>query len=154
MRAWRVAKRSRARDLSGAGAAITGGRWNDRDVPALYLGMTPAICCLESFVHAAGRPSLPMAITSFDLPVDPGLYFEPEAEDLPQGWQSMPMDRPSMAFGTAVLQAGQYLGLIVPSAVLPLERNIILNPSHPAMRDVLIVEVFDFTYDERMFTHR
>ena len=54
MRAWRIAKAKRATDLSGMGAAIEGGRWNDQDVPAVYMGLTRAIFCLETFVHAGG----------------------------------------------------------------------------------------------------
>ena len=37
---------------------------------------------------------------------------------------------------------------------MPLERNIMLNPRHAAMADVRIVEVLDFSYDERMFQIR
>ena len=44
MRAWRVAKASRATDLSGKGASIDGGRWNDVDVPAGALAAgSPAV---------------------------------------------------------------------------------------------------------------
>lgn len=56
MQAWRVAKAKRATDLSGRGAAIEGGRWNDMDVPAVYMGLSPAICALET-VRASQRPS-------------------------------------------------------------------------------------------------
>ena len=37
MRAWRVAKAKRATDLSGRGAAIEGGRWNE---PVSYTHLT------------------------------------------------------------------------------------------------------------------
>lgn len=154
MRAWRVAKASRASDLSGQGAAIQGGRWNDKDVPVVYLGLSPAICCLETFVHASGRPLFPMKITVFELPDDDGLYLRPAPQDLPQGWNSLPADRPSMDFGSRWLKAGEQLGLIVPSAVLPLEWNILLNPRHPAIARVRVEDSFDFLYDERMFQTR
>lgn len=57
MRAWRITKAKRATDLSEQGAAIEGGRSNHQDVPAVYMGLTPAICCLETFVHADGEPT-------------------------------------------------------------------------------------------------
>ena len=63
MRAWRIAKAKRARDLSGTGAAMEGGRWNDIDVPAVYMGLSPAICALETFVHATRMPDYPVKIT-------------------------------------------------------------------------------------------
>lgn len=154
MFAWRVAKARRAHDLSGVGAALDGGRWNDVDVPALYMGLSPAICCLETFVHTTRYPAMPLTITRFFLPDDDALYLEPSLSELPKGWDAIPSDRPSMSFGTKWLQGKTHLGLIVPSAVLPLERNIVINPKHPAMADVHVEEVFDFMYDERMFLPR
>ncbi|MHC6225306.1 RES family NAD+ phosphorylase [Pseudomonas sp. X10] len=154
MLAWRVAKASRADDLSGKGAAIVGGRWNQIDIPALYMGLSPAICCLETFVHASGRPQFAMKITCFELPDDPALYLEPSPHALPEGWDAAPADSPSMAFGSRWLQACSHLGLIVPSVVLPLERNVVINPLHPALEQVRVREIFDFAYDERMFKAR
>lgn len=154
MRAWRVSKASRADDLSGKGAAMEGGRWNDENLRAVYLGLSPAICCLETFVHHNQRPIIPLKIVMLDLPDDPGLFHEPAIQTLPAKWNSLPADRPSMDYGSAWLNEGKQLGLIVPSAVLPLERNIMLNPMHPAMQQVKIIEVLDFSYDERMFKIR
>lgn len=154
MRAWRISKASRATDLSGKGAAIDGGRWNDAEIPAVYLGLSPAICCLETFVHQTRRPVIPMKITVLELPDVPELYFEPALNDLPEGWASLPADRPSMAYGTAWLARNEQLGLILPSAVMRIERNIMLNPRHPAMAVVQIVEVLDFAYDGRLFLVR
>jgi len=154
MFAWRITKARRARDLSGVGAALDGGRWNDVDVPALYMGLSAAICCLETFVHTTRYPALPLKITRFVLPDDETLYLEPNPSELPKGWQAIPPDRPSMMFGAKWLQAKTHLGLIVPSAVLPLERNVVLNPKHPAIEAVRVDEVFNFMYDERMFLTR
>ncbi|TAL78266.1 MAG: RES domain-containing protein [Burkholderiaceae bacterium] len=154
MFAWRIAKAKRAADLSGKGAALDGGRWNDVDVPAVYMGLTPAICGLETFVHTSQYPRLLLKIIRFELPEDEELYFEPAPEKLPVGWQAIPPDRPSMTFGTEWLLAGKHLGLIVPSVVLPLERNIVINPKHPAIDQVRLDVQFDFMYDERMFLPR
>lgn len=154
MRAWRVAKAKRASDLTGQGAAMEGGRWNEAEVPALYMGLSPAICCLETFVHTNVRPVFPLKITQFQLPDDPKLYLQPESASLPPGWAVLPADRASMEFGTRWLKANTHLGLIVPSVVLPLERNIVINPCHPAIAQIAIETIFDFTYDERMFMAR
>lgn len=154
MRAWRVAKARRATDLSGKGAALEGGRWNDVEIPAVYLGLTPAICCLETFVHATGRPLIPLKITCFELPDDEALYWRPDHAALPKGWAALPADRPSMDFGTRWLEQGSQLGLIIPSAILPLECNLLVNPRHPAVNDIKVIDTFDFSYDPRMFNAR
>lgn len=151
MRAWRIAKAKRATDLSGLGAAIEGGRWNEQDVPAVYMGLTPAICCLETFVHADGEPAFPLKITCFELPAEPSLYLEVDPATLPDGWASLPADRPSMDYGTRWLQSNTHLGLIVPSAVLALEKNVVINPGHPAASGIKVIQVYDFIYDPRMF---
>lgn len=151
MRAWRIAKAKRASDLTGQGAAIEGGRWNEQDLPAVYMGLTPAICCLETFVHANGVPTVPMKITCFELPEDPSLYLTPDPKTLPEGWNTLPADSPSIEYGSSWLRSGDYLGLIVPSAVLALEQNVVVNPRHAAIEQVRVIEVFDFIYDKRMF---
>lgn len=152
MIAWRLSKAKHGNDLSGTGAAINGGRWNNKDFPALYLGENPAICCLEHFVNASGPPSTGMVLTQIELPEGDGLYWEPDA--LPQGWDSKPADNPSMDFGTAWLKSARHLGLIVPSAVLPVQKNLVINPRHPAWSDIKVLAAQDFFYDPRMFQSR
>lgn len=151
MLAWRVSSEKWIADLTGRGAAIAGGRWNDQDVPAVYMGLTPAICCLESFVHASGVPLAPMKIACFELPDDQALYLNVAGKDLPEGWASLPADRASMDFGTRWLTGGTQLAMVVPSAVLPLEKNLVINPQHPAKTQIKLIEVYDFAYDQRMF---
>lgn len=53
-----------------------------------------------------------------------------------------------------VLKSASQLGLIVPSVVLPLEHNIVLNPLHPAISNVKVLDIYDFSYDKRMFAQR
>lgn len=150
--AWRLSKAKHSNDLSGIGAAINGGRWNIKDVPALYLGENPAICCLEHFVNASGPPSTALVLAQVELPGDEDLYWEPD--DLPPGWNSKPADTPSMDFGTAWLRSGNHLGLIVPSAVLPVQKNLVINPRHPAWPGIKVIEAQEFFYDPRMFQNR
>lgn len=151
MRAWRIAKAKYAEDLTGYGASICGGRWNHQDQRMVYAGLSPSVCCLESFVHQGGQPLIPMKIITLDLPDDPDLYLELDQAVLPSGWNALPADRASMDLGTEWLRGSKQLGLIVPSAVISLDRNILLNPNHPMISQVAIVEVNDFSYDPRMF---
>ncbi len=150
--AWRLSKAKHGNDLSGTGAAINGGRWNNKDLSALYLGENPAICCLEHFVNASGPPSTAMMLTQLELPEYEYLYWEPN--ELPPGWDNKPADTPSMEFGSAWLQSVSHLGLIVPSAVLPVQKNLVINPHHPAWPRIKILEMKDFFYDPRMFRNQ
>src|SRR3546814_1665453 len=78
------------------------------------MGLSPAICCLETFVHASSYPNLPLTITRFILPDDEALYLKPSPSKLPTSWAAIPPGRASMAYGTQWLQQNKYLGLIVP----------------------------------------
>ncbi len=50
----------------------------------------------------------------------------------------------------AWLRSASSLGLVVPSRVIPLERNVLLNPRHPAMVDVQVALTEPFAFDDRL----
>jgi RES domain-containing protein len=54
------------------------------------------------------------------------------------------------ALGTDWLKSLKSLMLRVPSAVIPNEVNLIINPMHKDMKYVKIIHVEDFTYDKRL----
>jgi RES domain-containing protein len=56
----------------------------------------------------------------------------------------------SRLYGDAWLRSAQSLGLFVPSRVIPLERNILLNPRHPAMTQVTVTLTEPFVFDDRL----
>ena len=72
-----------------------------------------------------------------DTIADPGF---PDRQELGQ----------SRAAGDAWLRSASSLGLIVPSRVIPLERNVLLNPRHPAMADVSVTLTQPFDFDDRL----
>lgn len=56
----------------------------------------------------------------------------------------------SRASGDAWLHSASSLGLMVPSRVIPLERNVLLNPRHPAMAGVTVAVNEPFVFDDRL----
>jgi RES domain-containing protein len=146
MRAWRIGKAGNVSELTGAGAALYGGRWNHPDHPALYLGLSTASCALDTFMLAGHVPCLPLKLVELQLPDDPALYSEPNLQQLPEGWDALPADKASMDFGTAWLERTEHLGLILPSATMDQTRCLMINPKHPAMKQVTIVQSTDFIY--------
>ncbi|MCU0811440.1 MAG: RES family NAD+ phosphorylase [Thiobacillaceae bacterium] len=150
MFAWRIAKRDRALDRSGFGASIKGQRWNSANIPAIYAGLTPEIAALEKLVHTGSILPRDLVVVRFHLPDGEGLYDIPHPADLPKGWDVLPGSPAAAAYGDAFLFEGKYLGLIVPSAVVPEARNIIINPGHPAMKQVKLETVRNFTFAPRL----
>lgn len=60
-RVWRIATDAPAYqpdDLTGTGAKLTAGRWNERDMPAVYAAENRSLACLETMAHlkAGGLP--------------------------------------------------------------------------------------------------
>jgi RES domain-containing protein len=146
MQAWRIGKAGNVSELTGAGAALYGGRWNHPDHPALYLGLSTASCALDTFMLAGHVPCLPLKLVELQLPDDPALYKEPNLQQLPEGWDALPADKASMDFGTTWLERTEHLGLILPSATMDQTRCLMINPKHPAMKQVTIVQSTDFIY--------
>jgi RES domain-containing protein len=150
IRAWRLSKARYAGDLTGQGAARDGQRWNQRGQRAVYLGLTPEITVLEVLVHLNGVLSVPLVLSSYDVPDRPGLITEADPAALPEGWNAIPHGQASASFGGNWLRAGQQLGLVLPSVVVPQARNLLLNPLHPAMAQVVLAQQEPFQLDQRL----
>lgn len=150
IRAWRLSKARYAGDLTGQGSARDGQRWNRAGQRAVYLGMTPEITVLEVLVHLNGVLSAPLVLCGFDVPDTPGLIAEADPTALPEGWNAIPHGQASAAFGGDWLAAGEQLGLVLPSVVVPQARNLLLNPLHPAMAQVALVHQEPFLLDQRL----
>jgi RES domain-containing protein len=54
--------------------------------------------------------------------------------------------------GTAWLSGKKSVALVVPSVVIPLERNVLLNPAHPHFDRVATIDCKPFFFDPRLFT--
>lgn len=70
------------------------------------------------------------------------------AADAPD-WAVMAEHPACRRMGDAWLASGETLALRVPAAPVPEEENVVLNPRHPAMRDVRVVSRRAFAYDPR-----
>ncbi|MBM2839324.1 MAG: family phosphorylase, partial [Deltaproteobacteria bacterium] len=58
---FRIAKTKYINDLSGNGARVYGGRWNEKGVAVIYTSESRALAALEFLVHT------PMALAPKDL---------------------------------------------------------------------------------------
>jgi hypothetical protein len=74
---------------------------------------------LEVLVHLIGVLSVPLVLSGYDVPDGPDLISEADPAALPEGWDAIPHGQASAAFGGSWLGAGQQLGLVLPSVVVP-----------------------------------
>lgn len=149
MRAWRIAKAAYALDRSGAGGLADGGRWHARGTPVIYAGLSVEICAMEKLVHTGTTLPADLLLVSLTLPDDAALYESVDTGVLP-GWEAMPPGPGSIEFGTDFLRSGRALGLIVPSAIVPEARNLIVNPLHPRFAEARLVVERPFVFDRRL----
>lgn len=150
MQAWRIAKKQFALERQGAGARLAGGRWNTRGIAVIYGGMTPAIAAMEKLVHTGDMLPADLLLVRLDLPDKQRLYRNYEPGDLPKGWNALPGSTAAAEFGDAFVKAGDFLGIIVPSAVMPESANIVLNPDHAAFVQVEMTVIRPFEFDSRL----
>jgi RES domain-containing protein len=150
---WRLdkAKRLQAESFSGDGAQLAGGRWNQRGFRAVYLSESLALAALERFVHTQeeGR-DIALAAYKVEIP-DSVKVDRPALEDLPANWRRQPAPVEAQDFGTAWLRKSSRAVLFVPSAIVPSERNLLLNPEHDDFRRIRIGVRVPFTFDPRMW---
>jgi RES domain-containing protein len=75
-----------------------------------------------------------------------------DAVSLPLGWERVPDHAACRDIGDAWLREGRSLALRVPSAPIPEEPNVILNPRHAAASSVRVVGERRFFFDPRLLT--
>lgn len=147
MKAWRlVHSRWQKTALSGEGAALYPGWWNKAGERMVYLGSSLALAALETLVHlevdATEEP-----FTAIELSIPNNLVTT--QENLKRTWkEDLNYTR---TLGSQWLKASKSLALVVPSAVIEVETNILLNPEHPNSNQVKEVQRLAFRWDERLF---
>jgi RES domain-containing protein len=151
MKLWRIAHPRYALDRSCAGAARYGGRWNPIGTPAFYCAASIALAALKKFVHLAAAPLPPLALVEVDLPDDEAM-LEADVQALPPDWARLPGSGQAQGFGATWLAAGTQLAMRVPSAIIPEETNVVINPHHPAYGRVKLAVLRPFTFDARMLS--
>jgi RES domain-containing protein len=155
MEAWRIATDTphySADDLTGAGAKVTGGRWNSKGNAMLYCASTIALANLETVVHlAAGTLPLNRYLVRLDIP-DAVWMAKQELtyRNAPVGWDALPAGLASIAYGDAWLANSSSAVLCVPSIVVPEEQNILINPSHPDAKLIVATKLRRWEYDPRL----
>lgn len=147
--AWRITKaRHAATAFDGEGARIEGGRWNSPGLPAVYVAENAALAALEMLVHL--DPSILPAYVRIPCTFNEALVAKLDRGQLPRNWQSSPAPPELQQLGDAWLKSGSSAILEVPSAVIEIESNYLLNPGHPDFGRIEIGAVSPFEFDLRL----
>ena len=130
VRAWRITKAKHQQTaFDGRGAALAGGRWNSRGVPAVYVAGSLALATLEMLVHLHTTKILG-AYSSIEVEIPKSLVEALDLARLPADWNAYPGSEEVQRLGDAWLRGMSAVALRVPSAIIPTESNFLLNPRH------------------------
>ena len=75
---------------------------------------------------------------------------EIKATTLPADWRQYPAPIQLQIIGNKWLDKSERLLLKVPSVIIPMENNILINPFQKDISKIKIVEISDFTIDDRI----
>lgn len=151
MRFWRICRRRYAADAAtGEGARRYGGRWNSRGVRVVYASTSLALAAVETFVNL--EPNLrPADLVSIEGEIPDGFdtgRLDPNT--LPPHWHET-RDESLRRFGDEWIRGGRSAALLVPSAAIRGEWNVLLNPAHPDFSEIKFRDPEPFEFDVRMF---
>lgn len=138
---------------AGNGAAAVGGRWNSVGKPVIYLADSLALAQLEKRVHTPLRPPRDLVAVEVTLPA--ALVAAAETVEPPEGWDAPNVDwsvgsTVSQRTGDEWLARGTSLLLRVPSVVVPVGWNYLLNPAHAGARR-LVTRRIGYQPDQRLW---
>jgi RES domain-containing protein len=151
MRFWRIVRRRFASEAAtGEGARLFGGRWNSRGVRVVYASTSLALAAIETFVHI--EPSLlPDDLVSIEGDIPEGIKIgKVELKALPSNWHDTGSDS-LHRFGDHWIRNAETAALLVPSAAIRGEWNVLLNPAHSDFRKIKFRKPEAFGFDARMF---
>ena len=149
---FRISKKAHIEDLSGIGAGLYGGRWNPKGINLVYTSSSIALATLEYLVHnyhLLSTAEICLAKIKIGTPTP---ILELKTKELPLDW-NLPLKilQATQQFGKDFyLQRKDYI-MKVPSAVVPQEFNLLLNPLHGHHSRTKVVEIIDpFVFDQRL----
>lgn len=151
MRVWRLTTRKYATTaFSGIGNRKVGSRWVPPGLLAVYTSEHISTAVLENLVHMdPGHFGTNHVLIAVDIPDDISMD-ELELTALPDDWRTRYEDDQLQQVGQDWVERASSAVLIVPSAVVPQERNIILNPLHPDFEQIAIHDPESFIFDLRL----
>ena len=125
------------------------GRWNSKGVRVVYTSGSLSLATLEVMVHTHFYRALKYYVC-IPIDFDPSLSQSITIEDLPNNWKADPIPQSVKKVGDRWIQNQESVILKVPSAIIPVEYNYLINPLHPDFEKIIIHAPQEFTLDSRL----
>jgi RES domain-containing protein len=150
LRAWRIVKARWAADaFSGEGARRHQGRWNHCGTPMIYAAGSLSLVALEILANV--RPSvLQSGFVAIPITFDDSLCLKLEPGQLPRHWNPPAATAATRTIGSIWARDLTSVLLAVPSSVIPIEVNYLVNPLHSDFQSIDIGSPDPFQFDARL----
>jgi RES domain-containing protein len=154
IQAWRIVKARYAKSaFSGEGARRAGGRWNSPGFPLVYLAGSTSLAILEMLVHLDSDALIERYVL-YETTFDDSLATHIDPASLPKNWQRVPSPPGVKRIGDMWIRNASSVVLRVPSAIVPIEWNYLVNPAHPNFSKVTIGPKKAIRFDPRLSKHK
>jgi len=144
-----VGSRRASTAMDGEGARKMGGRWNPPGIPVAYLSESRALAALEILVHT-GRAGVHLPWVVIEAEVRDRMIEVASLSALPKGWDDISSPTVSRKFGADWVRRGESAAILLPSAIIPEERILMLNVRHPDFRKLVFSAPKPFLFDQRL----
>lgn len=146
---YRLADRRYVDDKEGTGAKLFGGRWNEVNTACIYTSEHISLALLEKFVHAKGSGSMRnIALLKMTIPDDETILFNVDLDKLEKDWTKNISY--TQWIGGQLLNDPLTLAFSVPSAIIPDEKNVIVNPRSKHFSRITFSTIINFNTDFRL----
>jgi len=149
MEVFRISKEEFSKTLSSSGSA---NRWNLKGQLVIYTGCSRSLSSLELVVHkGVVKPSFVYKVMVISVADDDYLTKQIKINELPTNWRSIAAYSAMQKMGSDWYNKRDSLLLKIPSAIIPLEFNYIINTEHPEFETkVSLVRTEDYFWDSRL----
>lgn len=126
------------------------GRWNSEGKYVIYTSESRSLACLENLVHRSGEGlSQNFKVLSIKIP-RAATTQEVKLNQLSHNWQAYENARQTRAIGDKWYYDMKDLLLKVPSSIIPMEYNYVINTNHILFSKLKIEETSEFNFDSRL----
>lgn len=149
MTVYRITHTKWADKLVGSGYAA---RWNSSGLLVIYAAENISLACLENLVHRNGFGlDADFSLITITIP-DEIPIVELKSAILPHNWNDNNENAHLICrkYGDAWVRSQKSSALIVPSAIIENEKNIIINVNHSDFLKIKIVKIQPFSFDSRL----
>jgi RES domain-containing protein len=134
--------------FGGEGAYIAGSRWNTPRRRMAFAALSESLAILEYLAHATSEAYFDDVLVIV-AQIDDRYVTAIDPAKLPKNWRSFPPGIETQLLGNAWLESAGSVALRVPSALVPHEQNVLINPAHKDFKRLSVLSTHAWDSSDR-----